>query len=595
MELVQLADDGLDDMFEYSCDPRLYEFLEFPPQQTKEETRAYLEKLKSRGTDGSAHYWFIRLIDSGKVIGTFGVHSIDWRKGAAAIGYGLSPAHWGHGYFQEALQLVLAHLFRERGFHRVTATTASEHRASLRALQRAGFVREGTLRDFYLSHRGNRFDAAVLALLSPDYEQMARSQNAWPGHTSTRKEPTPTGPSPRNPVGKYSGNELAYVTRALDSEDRSNKTHPWTQRFEEAFCQAIGSRHAIAHNSGTSALHSCLAAAGVRPGDEVIMPGLTVIMDAYAAIHLGGIPVFADVDPHTQNLDPEDVRRKITPKTRAIITVSLQGLAADVAPIMEMAGNHGISVVEDCAQAMLSSYPVGQDGWKYSGTVGHLGVFSFETKKHLSTGEGGMVVTDDPLLAERARKFGGLGYKNLTAQAGRMSILPSEFQDPAYERFDAIGLNYRMNELTAAVGLAQLERVHEIVARRRQVARLFHEAIEGCSWMVPQHVPEGYENTYYTFAVQYFGESALGLPWKVFWQRYIDRGGDGFYGACKVPYLEPVFGNLELAGKTYGPGLCPVAEEIQPRIMQFKTNYRDLDVAKRKTALLAELIDELGR
>lgn len=401
----------------------------------------------------------------------------------------------------------------------------------------------------------------------------------------------------RNPVGKYSGNELSYVMQALDSEDPRNKSSPWTQRLERAFCEALGSRYAIAHNSGTSGLHSALAAAGVRPGDEVIIPALTVIMDAYAALHLGGIPVFADVDPGTQNIDPSDVARKITSRTKAIITVSLQGLAADVLPIMRLATPHGITVVEDCAQAMLARYPVvdAPRGWKYSGTIGHLGVFSFESKKHLSTGEGGMVVTNDSQLAERARKFGGLGYKNLSAEAGRMSILPSEFQDPQYERFDTVGLNYRMPEICAAVGLGQLERVHDLVARRQQIARMFDEAVAGCDWMIPQEVPEGYGHSYYTYAVHYHGEQAHGVQWKQFWQMYKEAGSDGFYGACRVPYLEPVFQTISVNGRSYGQGLCPMAEEIQLRIMQFKTNYRDLTVARQKTEALARLIDRLGR
>jgi perosamine synthetase len=206
-----------------------------------------------------------------------------------------------------------------------------------------------------------------------------------------------------------------------------------------------------------------------------------------------------------------------------------------------------------------------------------------------------MVVTDDPRLAERVRKFAGIGYKNLTAEAGRMSMLPEQFQDPFYERFDTLGLNYRMPEICAAVGLAQLERAEAIVARRRAVASLFAEAVAGCAWMLPQRTPVGYEHSYYTYSVRYLGDQRHGVAWKEFWRRYKGMGGDGFYGACRVPYLEPVYRTLKLAGPPPGPGLCPVAEEIQPQIMQFKTNYRDLDVARRKTQILAQLIDELGR
>jgi perosamine synthetase len=206
-----------------------------------------------------------------------------------------------------------------------------------------------------------------------------------------------------------------------------------------------------------------------------------------------------------------------------------------------------------------------------------------------------MIVTNDEALAERARKFAGIGYRNLTAGASRMAMLPSEFQDPDYERFDSIGLNYRMTEISAAIGLAQLERVQILVQRRQTVARMFDEAVSGCKWMIPQFTPPGYIHSYYTYAVQYYGNETHGVSWKEFYQRYKDLGGDGFYGACKVPYLEPVFRNLVINGRRYGAGLCPTAERIQPRIMQFKTNYRDLEVAQRKTSVLAKLITELGR
>jgi len=400
----------------------------------------------------------------------------------------------------------------------------------------------------------------------------------------------PVRPLWENPHGKYSGRELEYVSQALDSEDIENKKNPWTRRFEQQFAKLIGAQYAIAVNSGTSGLHASLIAAGVKPGDEVISPGITVIMDAITTIQVGATPVFADINPHTQTIDPEDVQRKITPKTKAIITVSIQGLPVDIDPIMDLATKHNIMVIEDSAQTLLGKYK-----GKIAGNFGHIGVFSFENKKHLTTGgEGGMIVTNDRKLAERARKFAGIGYKNLTAEASRMGLLPSEFQDPDYERFDSIGLNYRMTEVSAAIGIAQLERVHEIISRRQTIARLFDEAIADCAWIIPQHTPDNCEHAYYTYAVEYLGHETIGLSWKGFYQKYKERGGDGFYGACKVPYLEPVFHNFKINGHRFVKGLCPIAEQLQPRLMQFKTNYRDLDVAIQKTAILKQLLKDLN-
>jgi len=395
----------------------------------------------------------------------------------------------------------------------------------------------------------------------------------------------------KNPFGKFNGNEAEYVLRALDSEHPDSHERPWVQRFEEEFAAKVGAKYAIAVNSGTSGLHAALFAAGIGPGDEVIQPAMTVVMDAYATLHLGGVPVFADIDPATQTIDPEDIARKITPRTKAILTVSWQGLPVDMDPIRALAARHNLVIVDDSAQTMMGRY-----NGRISGANADLGVFSFEHKKHLTTGsEGGMIVSSDETLATRARKFAGIGYKHMTATAGRTHLAQATVQDPAYERFDTIGLNYRMNAISAAVGVAQLERVEHIVARRQACARLFHEAIAGCDWMVPQVVRPGTEHTYYTFAVDYRGLEARGVAWKEFYNRYREMGGDGFYGCVVTPYLEPALRGRTVGGVTLAPGLCPKAEALQQRLMQFKTNYRDLGVARVKTDLLATLIDQIGR
>jgi len=384
---------------------------------------------------------------------------------------------------------------------------------------------------------------------------------------------------------------MEYVLQALDSDNPENREKPWPQRFEGEFCRVMGVKYAIACNSGTSGLHAALAGAGIKPGDEVINPALTVVMDAYSIIHMGATPVFADVDPDTQTIDPEDVRKKITSKTRAIITVSLQGLPVDIDSIMELARKYNLTVIEDSAQTILGMY-----NGKIAGTLGHIGVFSFENKKHMSCGsEGGMIVSNDEYIAQRIRKFAGIGYKHMTAKAGRTSLAMSTVQDPDYERFDTLGLNYRMTEASAAIGLAQFERIESMVSRRQAVAKMFDEAVGDCEWMVRQKVPEGYVHAYYTYTVKYYGDEKAGVSWKEFYNQYKEMGGDGFYGACKIPYLEPVFKDLVINGVRYGKGLCSVAEGIQPRIMQFKTNYRNLEVAKEKADILNRLINKIGK
>ncbi len=398
----------------------------------------------------------------------------------------------------------------------------------------------------------------------------------------------------KNP-SKYLGNELEYLSKVLEGESWSATGGSWTIGLEKAFSERIGTRYGVAFNSGTSTLHAALEAVGVGAGDEVISPALTVIMDSTATIHANAIPVYCDVDENTFNLDPEKLESLITPRTKAIIAVALYGLSPDYDRILDIAKKHNIPVIEDNAQAILSKYK-----GKMLGTIGDVASFSFENTKHISCGEGGMILTDDESLAERCRKLGGHGFKNLRAEDGRVRLNADMFQNPAYKRHDSLGWNYRMPEFTAAVAFAQLERVDELVQLRKDSAHIFIDAIGDCDFLVPQYTPEGYENTYYSLGVRYLGEEKLGISWADFRKKYVEMGGDGYYGAWSVPYLEPVISERVFAKRLpsvyenvqYHEGLCPVAERVQKQIMQMKTNYRDLELAKQKADILAKLIRE---
>jgi len=341
-------------------------------------------------------------------------------------------------------------------------------------------------------------------------------------------------------------------------------------------------------NSGTATLHAALEACGVGYGDEVISPALTVIMDTTATFHANAIPVYADIDPHTLNIDPVDIERKITPKTKAIIVVNLYGLPADLPKIMEIAAKHNLYVIEDNAQCYQ-----GTINGKLAGTFGHIASYSLENSKHISCGEGGLVTTNDAELAKRMRKIGGHGFKNLEAADGMVRRRSEVFQHPDYKRHDTVGWNYRLSEFLGAVGCAQLERLNEFVILRQIVADMFLKTMEACHWLAPQYCPKGYVNSYYTLAVKYNGP----IPWAEFRAKYVEMGGDGIYGAWSVPYLEPMMTERQYANRlpiyndlVYSPGLCPVAESVQPKIMQFKTNYRDMSEAKRQADILQKLI-----
>lgn len=397
---------------------------------------------------------------------------------------------------------------------------------------------------------------------------------------------------------KYLGNELNYLQKVLQGESWSATGGSWTYNLEQAFAKLFGVRYAVAFNSGTSTLHAALEAGGVKPGDEVISPALTVIMDTTATLHANAIPVYADIDPETFTVDPRDIERKVTKRTRAIITVALYGLPPDMDAIMEIARRHNLLVIEDNAQCMLSRYK-----GRLVGTIGDVGSYSFENTKHISCGEGGIIITDNEDLARAARKIGGHGFKNLQAGEGRVRLNDDIFQNPHYKRHDVLGWNYRLSEFNAAVALAQLERVDELVELRVQSARLFIEVMSECDYLIPQKTPADRTNSYYTLAVLYKGEESIGVSWSEFRRAYKEEGGDGFYGAWSVPYLEPVIANRQFVYRCpwvyesvkYEPGLCPVAERIQPLIMQFKTNYRDLRLAEMKAEALRRTIRRFKR
>ncbi len=399
----------------------------------------------------------------------------------------------------------------------------------------------------------------------------------------------------KNP-GKYLGNELKYVEMVLNSENWSSTSGGWNKELESRFSKKFNTRYGVALNSGTSTLHAALEAAGVGPGDEVITPALTVMMDTTSVFHANAIPVYVDIDPDTFNVDVSDIAKKITPRTKAILVVALYGLPCDMDPIMELANKHDLVVIEDNAQCYLSKYK-----GRMTGSIGHMASYSFENTKHLSCGEGGIVITNNEKYAESVRKTGGHGFKNLKADEGRVRLNQEVFQDPDYKRHDVLGWNYRLPEINAAVALAQLERIEELIQLRIDSANIFLDVMKDYDFFIPQHIPDECTHSYYTLAVKYEGMEAIGVSWKELRDAYTRAGGDGFYGAWSVPYMEPMMINRAYVKRYpeiysdlyYEEGLCPVAEEVQKKIMQFKTNYRSLDLAREKATIFRSVIEKL--
>ncbi|MES2059974.1 MAG: DegT/DnrJ/EryC1/StrS family aminotransferase [Patescibacteria group bacterium] len=395
---------------------------------------------------------------------------------------------------------------------------------------------------------------------------------------------------------RFRGNEIKYVTEVLNSGFGSSTSGNMNQRFERAFADKFGAKFAVTSNSGTSTLHQALMAFGVGPGDEVIIPALTVVMCGYAVIHAGAKPVFADVLPDTFLIDPKDIEKKITKKTKAIMPVHLYGLVCDMDAIMKIAKKHNLHVLEDCAQCFLGTDSKGRIG----GTIGHVGSFSLENSKHLSTGDGGILITNEEILAERMRKFGGMGFKNIKALNGQVRKNKDTFQDPKYLRHDTFGYNYRLPEVAAAVGLAQTEKISFLVKKRMQISAKYLKALEGCDWVIPQKNPNGFVNSYYTFGVRYEGQEKRSVSWYDFRKKFMELGGDGIYSAWALVYNEPIMQLIHKEGaffqdlpnqarsfKGYLKGVnCPVAEKLQPKLMQFTANQGiEGDMNKQMKAL----------
>lgn len=273
--------------------------------------------------------------------------------------------------------------------------------------------------------------------------------------------------------------EKKYVMRALESGFVSS-AGPLVGEFEERFAAYVGARYAVATVNGTSALHLALRLLGIGPGDEVIVPALTFIATVNPVVYAGATPVVVDVDPLTWNINPAEVKKAVTGRTRAIIPVHLYGNPADMGRIEETALKYGLYVIEDATEALGAT-------WKgrHVGTFGDVGVFSFNGNKVITTGGGGMLVTDNEELASRAR---------LLVNQGR------DYGIAEYEHRE-IGYNYRLTNLQAALGLAQLERLEQFLNTKRRNAALYRELLRdvpGLEWQ--QELPEG-RSSWWMFSI----------------------------------------------------------------------------------------------
>ncbi|MGH9397254.1 MAG: DegT/DnrJ/EryC1/StrS family aminotransferase [Terriglobia bacterium] len=406
---------------------------------------------------------------------------------------------------------------------------------------------------------------------------------------------------PANRVGKI---DRLYVQEVLDDGFGNTKDPANIScRFESAFAQKFGVGYAISHNSGSGTMLSCLLAAGVGPGDEVIVPTLTAAPTAFVVVECGAVPVFADSNADTFCIDPKDIERRLTEHTRAIIPVSIYGLSPDYDSIMKTAERYRLTVIEDNAQCFLGAYK-----GRRVGAIGQAASFSFQGSKHMTSGgDGGMVITNDEEYARDIRKHCSQGFRTLTGRAGNTVIPRDTRQDWSFERHDRLGYNFHMSPMQAALGLAQLQRLEFLVAARRYIASQYESVIrdEKCEWLIAPYVPGDSVHVFWSYTCK-LNEKLLGVSWQEFRRTFIQNGGDGLYGAWRPVHLEPIFQTMAFYGssdrapnfdprykgkvKSYKEGDCPVIEKLQRCLCQFKTSMQTLDKVNRQADALRKTI-----
>jgi dTDP-4-amino-4,6-dideoxygalactose transaminase len=303
---------------------------------------------------------------------------------------------------------------------------------------------------------------------------------------------------------------------------------PKVAEFEKVVASSCGVAHAVAVSNCTTALHLALIALDIGPGDEVIVPSMSFIATANAVRYIGATPVFAEVDPETFNLDPDAADAAITARTKAIMPVHQIGLPADMDQFNELGRKHNVKILEDAACAIGSRYK-----GKAIGSHSEMVCFSFHPRKVISTGEGGMITTNNAAYAERLRllRQHGMSVRDTERHSARKVII---------EEYVCVGYNYRMTDLQAAVGIEQMKRLDQIVSRRRERAAFYDEALANHPWLRTPHVPDYAEPNYQSYAIRLTDDAPVGRNELL--QRLLDKDIAGRRGIMlahrEAPYLE---------------------------------------------------------
>lgn len=314
---------------------------------------------------------------------------------------------------------------------------------------------------------------------------------------------------------------------------------PKIQEFERKVADYVGAKYAVAFSNGTAALHGACFAAGIGEGDEVITTPITFAATSNAVLYCGGKPVFADIDDRTYNIDPKEIRKHITPNTKAIIPVDFTGQPADMDAIMEIANEHGLIVIEDGAHSLGAEYK----GRKV-GTLAHMTMFSFHPVKPVTTAEGGVIVTDSAEYYEKLKRFRSHGIikHNLSRDEG-----------PWYYEMVDLGYNYRMTDLQAALGISQMDKLDRFIERRREIANMYNEAFKTMDSVILPMQLEGTQSGWHLYILQLKLDKLKRSRREIFESLRAENIG------VHVHYI-PVYWHPYYQKLGYRKGICPKAE-----------------------------------
>lgn len=337
---------------------------------------------------------------------------------------------------------------------------------------------------------------------------------------------------------------------------------PKVREFEAAWAKRFGVKHVVSVNSATSGLFAAIGAAGIEPGDEVIVPPYTMSATAMAPLVYGGIPAFADIEEETFCLDFEDVKRKISSKTKAIIVVNLFGHPGDLVRLRKLCDERGLVLIEDNAQG-----PLAEEAGQMAGTIGHIGIFSLNYHKHIHTGEGGMCATNDDQLALKMQMIRNHA-ENIVSHVDLPNIV------------NMVGFQYRMTELSAAVGLQQLAHADRHIGTRQRIAERLSDGLRDLEGVTVPVVREGCRHVYYVWSAK-LDEDKLGVSREAFSNALKAEGFPHWTGYVNPLYRLPIFKTktafgggypFNLSEVSYEEGICPVTERMHEReLLGFET------------------------